>query len=229
LAFTAAPRTNPLWRGTLGICFIFQRRVHLTVLLAAAGFATPAQAATNLQFSVVSMQIQENNREVVLSVVRTGSADGIVSVDYATSDDTAKAGEDYDAVSGSLTFSAGETYRLLSVSLINDGMKELTERFMITLSNPAGGAALGARKSTSIDILDNDQGLTFGTAVFGVSENSLKAVIRVSRGVDDTSKSFTVDYATVDGTAINGEDPRQYLSPFSEIDWSKPKKISRWR
>ena len=41
-----------------------------------------------------------------------------VSVDYATSDGTATAGEDYTATSGTLTFAAGETAKTVSVPVL---------------------------------------------------------------------------------------------------------------
>ncbi len=170
-------------------------------------FAThPTQAASQLQFNVSSMQALENNLEINVSVERTGSFDGKVSVDFASSDDTAKAGEDYVAVSSRLNFNSGESLRYFSVRLINDGLRESTERFTLTLSNPTDGAVLGTRKTSAINIADNDQGITFEKGMFEVSEVSPQATITVQRGVDDISSAFMVEFATSDGSAIDGED-----------------------
>ena len=59
-----------------------------------------------------------------------------VSVDYATSDGTAQAGSDYRATSGTLTFSAGETAKTISVPVLRDSHNEGHERMTLTLSNP---------------------------------------------------------------------------------------------
>ena len=64
-----------------------------------------------------------------------------VTVDYATSDATAIAGEDYTQTSGTLTFAAGETEKTVSVAVLDDGHDEGEETFTLTLSNPSGGNA----------------------------------------------------------------------------------------
>ena len=61
-----------------------------------------------------------------------------VTVDYATADGTAKAGEDYTAASGTLTFAAGETVKTVSVTVLDDAHDEGEETFMLRLANAAG-------------------------------------------------------------------------------------------
>ena len=59
-----------------------------------------------------------------------------VTVDYATADGTAKAGSDYTATSGKLTFAAGETTKTVTVKVLSDSVAEGTENFSLKLSNP---------------------------------------------------------------------------------------------
>ena len=61
-----------------------------------------------------------------------------VSVDYATSDGTAVAGEDYTETSGTLTFAAGETEKTVSVPVLDDAVDEGEETMRLTLSSPSG-------------------------------------------------------------------------------------------
>ena len=61
-----------------------------------------------------------------------------VTVDYATADGTAKAGEDYTATAGTLTFAAGERVKTVSVPILDDGHDEGHETFLLRLSNVAG-------------------------------------------------------------------------------------------
>ena len=61
-----------------------------------------------------------------------------VTVDYATADGTAKAGEDYTAASGTLTFAAGETAKTVSVAVLDDAVDEGEETFTLRLSNATG-------------------------------------------------------------------------------------------
>ena len=47
---------------------------------------------------------------------------------------------------------------MVPVPILNDGIKEATKTFRVTLSNPTGGAVLGSRTTTTVTILDNDPG-----------------------------------------------------------------------
>ncbi len=65
------------------------------------------------------------------------------SVNYSTSNNTAVAGLDYTATSGTLNFAAGGLNSLtFTVHIINDALVESDEFVNLTLSNPTNGAAL---------------------------------------------------------------------------------------
>jgi len=73
---------------------------------------------------------------------------GPISVDYATSNLTATAGEDYQAVSGTLTFQENETVTNLTIPLLRPRAAAGTRSFRVTLSNPTGGATLRTATTT---------------------------------------------------------------------------------
>ncbi len=75
------------------------------------------------------------------------TAEHRVTVDYATADGTAKAGEDYTATSGTLTFAAGERTKTVSVPILDDAIDEGQETFKLRLSN-ARGARIGDGEAT---------------------------------------------------------------------------------
>ena len=66
------------------------------------------------------------------------AAQETVTVDYATADGTATAGEDYTAASGTLTFAPGETVKTVSVAVLDDLYNEGEETLTLRLSNPVG-------------------------------------------------------------------------------------------
>jgi len=66
-----------------------------------------------------------------------------VTVDFMTSDGTAVAGEDYVAISGTLTFTPGETIQWVFVDILGDTKDEPNETLNLTLSNPTGGVPIG--------------------------------------------------------------------------------------
>src|SRR5262249_7959311 len=99
---------------------------------------------------------------VVTATVRLTTSDGAPtasagSVSYATSDDTAKAGSDYVATSGSLSWQAGTasgTTWTIDVPIVNDNIGEADEFFQIALGTPFG-AMLGQR-TYAVKILNDD-------------------------------------------------------------------------
>ena len=56
-----------------------------------------------------------------------------VTVQYGTADVTGRAGSDYTAVSGTLTFGAGAAVRTVTVPIADDALDEPEEQFTVTL------------------------------------------------------------------------------------------------
>ena len=73
------------------------------------------------------------------------AANAEVSVDWTTADDTATAGTDYEAASGTVTFAPGETSKIVTVTVTGDKAVESDESFLVRLAPPAGGLGGGAR------------------------------------------------------------------------------------
>ncbi len=78
------------------------------------------------------------NASLAFTVELSRAASGTVTVDYATSDVTAVAGDDYTAASGTLSFAAGETSKTVSVPVLDDAHDDDGETLTLTLSNPSG-------------------------------------------------------------------------------------------
>ena len=72
-----------------------------------------------------------------------------VRVDYATSDGTAQAGQDYEATSGTLTFAPRETAKIIDVRVLKDSHDEGDERMTMTLSNPRPSSRLRLQDATA--------------------------------------------------------------------------------
>ena len=85
------------------------------------------------------------------------SASETVTVDYATADDTATAGEDYTETSGTLTFEPEETSKTVSVPVLDDAASEGSERFTLTLSN-ASGAGAYLEEAGAEGVIDEGEG-----------------------------------------------------------------------
>jgi hypothetical protein len=78
----------------------------------------------------------------IITVLRNNGSNGPVSLVYATSDGTAKAGVDYTATSGTLKFADQQTIADIAVPIVFENTNG-QKTFNITLSAPGGGATLG--------------------------------------------------------------------------------------
>lgn len=74
----------------------------------------------------------------VFTVTLSAASDSPVTINFATTDGGAKAGEDYDATSGTLTFAPGETSKTITVVVRGDKKREADETFSVTLSGAVG-------------------------------------------------------------------------------------------
>ena len=91
--------------------------------------------------SVADAEVREASGAVLdFTVTLSRERPEATTVDWATSDDTATAGTDYTATSGTLTFAAGETSKTVSVLVLDDAHDEGSETLTFTLSNPSGAA-----------------------------------------------------------------------------------------
>jgi len=70
-----------------------------------------------------------------------------VTVNYATEAGTAKAGADFTAVSGTLTFQAGQTELFIDVPVTGDSLRKDDQQFYVQLSSPVN-CTLGTDKAT---------------------------------------------------------------------------------
>ena len=89
--------------------------------------------------SVADAETEEAPGAVLaFAVTLDRAASSAVTVDWATADGTAAAGEDYAAASGTLTFDAGVTAGTVSVAVLDDAHDEGRETLTLALSNPSG-------------------------------------------------------------------------------------------
>ena len=130
-----------------------------------------------------------------------------VTVDYAlTGTATHGAGADYTVASpapgasGTLTFAPGETVQRVRLTLNADGIDELGESVVFTLSNPSGGGAtLGSAVSTTGAILDNDSPALRIAAISSPVTEGANAAFRVTADIVPKSE-LNVKYTVDDGS-----------------------------
>jgi glucose/arabinose dehydrogenase len=86
----------------------------------------------------------------VFNVALSSAASVPVTVQFATADGTALAGSDYAAITGTVTFSPGETSKTILVQTVDDALSEGAETFVVNLSNPVGATLADAQGAGTI-------------------------------------------------------------------------------
>ena len=157
-----------------------------------------------IQFSDAVYTVKEEGPVAVITVVRTGNLDLATSVEYTTMDGSAVNGADYVFASGVLNFAPGQSSAQFEVTPIDDSEIEPVESLTMKLSNPLG-ANLGQQKMATLEIEDNDQVTAAVIAIDRIIPNPVEesntVTIYVTR-TGDINVDATVDYGTLDGTAI---------------------------
>lgn len=126
-----------------------------------------------------------------------------ITVDYATADGTAVAGTDYNAVSGSLSFAAGETLKTVEVPVI--GNEDVQANRTLTLNLSAVHGATLARSQATGTIVDDDRArqINIDDATGYRTDGKLNFKLTLDRA---SGRTISVDYVTQDDTAKAGKD-----------------------
>ena len=187
--------------------------------------------------SVDSASAAEDDGHVVFEVTISVASDATLTVDYATSDGTATAGQDYTAASSTLAFPANSTSSLtISVAVIDDTVDEDEEEtFTLTLSNVSGAELAGGDTTLVVTgtIVDNDDPqvtVSFATSTHMVaegatttikltlSENPEREVIIPLIGTDQGGASST-DYSGVPGSVTFTSTETETSFTFTATDY----------
>ena len=177
---------------------------------------------SDLNFSPTLYQVSENGSVATITVLRSNSLLGTVSVNFKTVNGSATAGADYSSKSGTLSWADQEGgAKSLTISLLPDTQIESTENFSIELSNPTNGALLQNSVAT-VEISDVPPitstitgELVFLNTSISVDEGN-PAKITISR-INGSDGALSVSYETSDITATAGSD---YQPISGTVSWA---------
>ena len=126
-----------------------------------------------------------------------------VAVNYTVTDGTATAGSDYTAApAGALTFAPGQTSQTITVAVIGDRLAEQNETVLVNLSTPDSYAAISKGVGVGT-IIDNEPHISIYDAWQDYYGTSITFTVTLAAAYDEV---VTVDFTTVDGTALAGVD-----------------------
>ena len=159
------------------------------------------------KLSIANANKNEGNQGsslLTFTVTLDGTLTLPVTVDYATRDYSALAGQDYVATSGTLTFDPAQTSKTISVEILGDTTVEPDEEFFVQLSNPNNAGittaeALGKIKQDDIEIKLADGQVAEGNS--GTRQLIFEFTLSAA-----SSQTVTVAYATSNLLATAGVD-----------------------
>ena len=162
--------------------------------------------------STVDASAPESGGEMAFEVTISVAGTADVAVDYATSDGTARAGSDYTATSGTLTFPQGSaSSQQVRVPVLDDvDDEDEEETFRLTLSNVRNGVLAGGGPTLRVTgtIEDDDEPavtVSFGRSRYDVAEGrSVGVAVRLDK---DPERTVTVP---LEATHLGGASPADY-------------------
>jgi hypothetical protein len=159
------------------------------------------------------------------NVILSAPSSKRITVAYATADGVtngAKAGIDYVAKSGTLTFEPGQTRKAVSVPFIGESLDELNEPFFLDIKTPTnatiadsrGAAYIGNDDGPSI-FVDNARSVTEGSTVGQTTPQDF--VVRLSAASPNT---VTVDWTTANGPQGTGAGPADFVAATGRLTFA---------
>ncbi len=172
-----------------------------TLVTNGTGGSTPAPTPS---LSVSNASVSEGGTaNFTVSLSAAGSS--TITTQYATSSAGSASSNDFSARSGTLTFSAGQTSKTVSVPTIEDSAVESNETFYLDLSNPSGATIADGRGVGTIVNDDNAPAPPSITISNASANEGGSLTFTVSLSASYTS-SISVNYATANGTANSSTD-----------------------
>ncbi|TAN71110.1 MAG: hypothetical protein EPN17_02870 [Methylobacter sp.] len=113
--------------------------------------------------SIADIQLPEGNdgsTSAVLTVTLSAKSTETVTVDWSTADDSANAGSDYTAKTGTVSIAPGVTSGVIKIPVSGDTDVEADETFTVNLSTPQNATVsdAGSKATVTISNDDEDQG-----------------------------------------------------------------------
>lgn len=186
-----------------------------------------SNATGSVQFTRGTATVIEDIGLLTINVVRTGGTSGSLSVQYATSDISAVAGQDYVGTSGTLVFGNGETSKSFTVQINNDVIAEPNETFKIRLFNGPNLDSLGFPSEQIITIQDSSTVPVLSVSNMTVNEGAGKVDLIVNLSAA-TGRAVAVSFSSADTAGSqncnipNGRASSRcdYISAFGRLDFA---------
>ncbi|MCV2891237.1 Calx-beta domain-containing protein [Ruegeria aquimaris] len=159
------------------------------------------------------IETDEGRQTAVFQISLSRPAPEAFEVHFNTFDGTATAGEDYEATSGTLLFSAGQTVATVEVPVFGDNTVEFAESFYLNVDAPLPVVATTTGHAQILDDDSGDSALLPTVSVSGFSEREGTRYWDDSHDLtwrftlsEPSANEVTVSFRVISGTAELGID-----------------------
>jgi hypothetical protein len=130
-----------------------------------AALSAPSTAVLNINdtdgpatfaFAQAVFTVVESGVSALITVTRTGSTGGNLTVEYETADGTGVQGTDYVQASGTLLFGPGELSKTFAVPVLPNHGSTANRSVQLRLLDPAPGSQLGGLNVATLWIVNED-------------------------------------------------------------------------
>ena len=157
--------------------------------------------------SINDASIAEDMASLMFTVTLSKPSAVSVTVDYATTANTATAGTDYMTDSGTITFAPGDTSETITIAVNADLVDEDDETFYVSLSSATSGVMISDAQGVGT-ITDDDlaPAISIGDATVAEGNTGTRAVEFTVELSAESGKTISINYSTSNETAIAGTD-----------------------
>ena len=160
-----------------------------------------------LTLSPATQSVDEEAGSATFTVTLDAVSGREVRVDYATADGSAVSGSgnDYTEASGTLTFSAGDESKTLTVAILDDSVDEADEDFTLALSNQVNATVTTG--TATVTITDTEAvSWDVSASPAAISETGGTSTVTVSSGAVSFAGDKTITLGFSDSTATLADD-----------------------
>jgi hypothetical protein len=148
----------------------------------------------------------DGTTDFVFTVSASNSTIEAYTVAFTTLDNTATAGSDYQAVSGTLSFTPdGPLMQTVTVKVQGDLTIEPNEDFVFRLSDATGPASIRVAEALGV-ILNDDVEVSIGDVTVYEGHDGTRNAVFAITAYGAVNKNIVVSYTTLNGSASGAED-----------------------
>jgi glucose/arabinose dehydrogenase len=171
------------------------------------GTITNDDAQPSLSINDVSVaEGSAGTSTATFTVSLSNASSQTITVNYATANGSATAGDDYLAGSGTLTFNPGQLSQTINVTINGDTTFEPNETFNVNLTSPANATISDSQGVGTITNDDTQPTISINDVSVNEGDSGTSTATFTVSLSNASSQTITVNYATSNGTATAGNE-----------------------